>query len=257
MRELIIEILAEKIDKKIVTDLVDSYASVKDSHIKGDDEEALSKSGKFVENVFRVLKFIKSNVILNEIKSGQLIKISEELKNTDSSKIQESIRLLIPKIAMSIIYETRSKSGAVHVKEINPDFIDGKLTVSACDWIMAELLRTFHSRDPNTVSDLIGKIVKESAPIIQVVGEEKFVTANLDCKTEILVRLSDSENGLTRKELGKAMKLHFSPQNITQNISKLLSGRQVFLTDSGRYIIADPVRIKIKNLIADLAKKES
>src|SRR3972149_8533008 len=253
MKELIIEILSEKIDKDLVKDLVNSYVSVKDSYIKGDVEGSLSKSGKFVENIFRVLKFIKSKKILKEIKQHDFIDISDELLKADGSKFPESVRILIPKIALSLIYEPRSKLGAVHVKEINPDIIDGKLTIGACDWILAELLRLYHTRDSKIVSELIQKIVKEYFPIIQTIGEEKFVTAKLDCTTEILVRLSDSENGIKRKELGKAMKRHFSPQNITMTLTKLSNDREIFLTETGKYVISDPARVKIKNLIAELA----
>jgi len=254
MKDLIIQILSEKIEKSLVSDLVESYVAVKDSYIQGDNESALSKSGKFVENIFRVLKYIKSNRILKEIKQHEFIEISEDLKNADGSKYSESIRILIPRIALSMIYEPRSKLGAVHVKEINPDFIDGKLTVGACDWIMAELLRLYHTRNPKKVNELITQIVKEFVPIIQTIGDEKFVTATLGCGQEILVRLSDAENGLTRTEIGKAMKLNFSPQNITMILKKLVKNREVFFTKDGRYVISDPARAKIKNLISKLAQ---
>lgn len=254
MRELIIEILSDKIDSGLVTDLVDSYVSVKDSHILGDDESAISKSGKFVENVFRVLKYIKNKKILPEIKSHQFVEISEELRNLPSSTYPDSIRLLIPKISLSIIYETRSKSGAVHVKKINPDFIDGKFVVGICDWVMAELLRQFYSRDPLLVFELIQKIVKESIPVIQIVGDEKFVTAKLDCETDILLRLFESENGLDRKEIGIALKLYFTPQKITSSLKKLTTDRAIFPIKSGKFVISDLKRPEIKNLIFKLTK---
>lgn len=254
MKDLIIQILSEKIDKDLVNDLVESYVAVKDSYIQGDHEGALSKSGKFVENVFRVLKYIKSNRILKEIKQHEFIEISEELKNADGSKYSESIRILIPRISLSLIYEPRSKLGAIHVKEINPDFIDGKLTVGACDWIMAELLRLYHTRNPKKVNELIQQIVKEFVPIIQIVGDEKFVTAKLGCREEILVRLSDAENGCTRTEIGQSMKQHFSPQNVSMTLKTLIKNREVFLTKDGRYVISDPARAKIKNLITKLSQ---
>jgi len=91
MKELIIEILSEKIDKDLVKDLVNSYVSVKDSYIKGDVEGSLSKSGKFVENIFRVLKFIKSKKILKEIKQHDFIDISDELLKADGSSTYQNL----------------------------------------------------------------------------------------------------------------------------------------------------------------------
>lgn len=160
---------------------------------------------------------------------------------------------------MSMIYEPRSKLGAVHVKEVNPDFIDGKLTINACDWIIAELLRLYHIRDPNEVSDLISKIVKEHIPIIQKIGNEKFVTMNVECKEEIMIRLADSESGLTRKELGEVMKMHFDPVTITRAIKKLSSKseRSIFLTKDKKYVISEPARKSIAKRIIELSNNSA
>ncbi|MDE1818705.1 MAG: hypothetical protein KGI19_08900 [Thaumarchaeota archaeon] len=257
MKDEIVSILSEKIDKNLVKDLVNSYHDVKDTYIKGDNETALSKSGKFVENVFRVLRFIKSNQVLKEIKPQEFNKISEDLKNADGSKIRESIRILIPRIAMYMIYEPRSKLGAVHVKEINPDFIDGKLTIGACDWIMAEFLRVYHTRDSETVYNLIQNVVKDYIPIIQKIGDEKFVNTNVECSDEILIRLSDVlDDGLTRKDLGESMKNHFGQSAITKALQKLVKDRDIFLTKTGKYVISDPAREKIASKIIELSRRE-
>ena len=182
MKEQIIDILSQQLNADLVKDLVNSYVDVKDNHVKGDDESAISKAGKFVENVFRILKFILNGKILPEIKQWDFNDISEDLRNANSTKFPESVRILIPKIALSLIYEPRNKSGAVHQKPINPDFIDGKLVVGACDWIIAEILRIYHTRDTDAVNKLIQNVVKDYIPVIQKVGDEKFVNAKVEAK---------------------------------------------------------------------------
>jgi hypothetical protein len=254
MKDQIINILSQKINHDLVKDLVNSFEDVKNSYIKGDHEAALSKSGKFVENVFRVLKFIKSNQMLKEIKQQEFNEISKDLLNADGKKFPESIRILIPRIALSLVYEPRSKLGAIHVKEINPDFIDGKLTVGACDWIMAEFLRVFHTRDPEIVDELIKKLVKEYIPVIQKVGDETFVNAKVECKDEILIRLLDSDNGLSRKELGSSIKHHFSASTITESLQKLVKDKDVFLTKSDKYVISGLAEKRISALIVELTR---
>jgi len=48
--------------------------------------------------------------------------------------------------------------GAEHVKPTNPDFIDSKFTVASCDWIISELLRIYHKRDPSKINEIIQKV---------------------------------------------------------------------------------------------------
>ena len=253
MKDQIINILSQNIHKGIIKDLVNSYEKVKDEFVKKNYEEAQSKSGKFVDNVFRTLNFILTNQVLNEIKSGQMDKISEKLRNANGSKYPESIRLLIPNIAQSMIYQPRSKLGSVHQKPITPDFIDAKLTVGACDWIIAELLRLYHTRDSQKVNELIKNVVKDYVPVIQNIGDETFVNAKVNCEEEILIRLYDSIYGFSRKELGITMGAHFSPSTITNVLKKLGEERDVHLTNDGKYIISEPARKKISGRIMELS----
>lgn len=255
MKDQIINILSQKIDNDIVKDLVNSYEKVKDEFIKGNYEEAQSKSGKFVDNVFRALYFIITGQVLQEIKPGEMRKMSEKLRNANGSKYPESIRLLIPDIAQSLIYQTRSKLGSVHQKPVSPDFIDAKLTVEASDWIMAELLRQYDTRDTDKVLGLINNVVKEYIPIIQRVGDETFVDADVKCEDEILIRLHESHNGLTRKELSQVMR-HFDSSTITNSLKKLLKPpRDIFHTKDKKYVIAESARKKISNRILELTTR--
>lgn len=256
MKELIIDILSNEIDKNIVADLINSYSDVKDAFIKGDYEGAQSKSGKFVENVFRTLYHIRRKKVLPEIKQHQIEEITKDLLNSDGKTYPESIRILIPSIAKSMIYEPRSKLGSVHQKPIKPDFIDAKLTVGASDWIIAELLRLYHTRDAQKVNELIKNVVKDYIPVLQKVGDETFVDAKTNCEEEILIRLSDVGNGgLSRKELGKSMKHNFDRSTITNTLGKLIKNKDIFFTKDNKYVIFESSRKKIANKIIKLQEE--
>lgn len=255
MKKQIIDILSQKLNADLVKDLVNSYVDVKDNHIKGDDEIAISKAGKFVEDVFRVLKYVLNEQVLPEIKQGQFNKISEDLMNANGSTYPESVRILIPKIALSLIYDPRSKSGAIHRKPINPDFIDGKLVAGTCDWIIAEFLRLYYTRDPEEVEKLIKNVVKDYIPVIEKIGNQTFVNVKVNCDEEILIRLFDvDENGLTRKELGNSMKQHFERPTITNALRKLLENRDIALTDDKKYVILEPGKKRISPKIIELSR---
>ncbi len=250
MKEKIIDLLSKKIDKTLTVDLINSYESIKNEYVIGNYDNTLSKSGKFVENVFRVLNFIKNNSILKEIKQNQINDLTKDLLNADGSIFPESIRILIPIIANSLIYQPRSKLGAVHVKPISPDYIDAKLCVGAADWIIAELLRLYHERNTDEVIKLINNVVKEYLPVIQKIGEEKFVTIKTTCKIEILLHLYDSENGLTRKEIGEAIKNHSAPR-ITEAIKSMVKDKDIFFTKEKKYVISERSKKEIAKIFIE------
>ena len=252
MKEQIINSLSQKLDDGIVKDLINIYEKTKNEFIKGNYEEVQSKSGKFVENVFRILNFILTQEVINEIQSSEMNKLSKKLKELSDPACPESIRLLIPNIAQSLIYQPRSKLGSVHHKPITPDLIDAKLTISASDWIIAELLRQYDTRDTEKVQQLINNVIKEHVPIIQKIGEETFVDANVKCDEEILIRLYQDPEGLTRNEIGIAIK-HFGSSTISNNLKKLKKSRDIFLTKNKKYVIAESTRKNISDRIIELS----
>jgi hypothetical protein len=143
MRDLIITNLSSAIDPQVVTALLGSYEKLTARFRKGDLDGSLAEAGKFVEHTLRALEFIRTGVTPKEIKAPQqTVKEIEKAQN-----LPEGLRLLIPRIAHSMIYDVRSKRGAIHVKEIDPRRIDAALSVQAASWVIAEFLRQYHAGD--------------------------------------------------------------------------------------------------------------
>jgi hypothetical protein len=247
-------ILSGSIDSSILDDLIESYKTVKDSYIQQDYKKEISESGIFVENIFRVLHYVRTKEVLPEIKQGQFDDISRDLMNSSSKDHPETIRIQIPIVALQI-FKIRSKSGAVHVKPIDPDFIDGKLIISACDWIMAELLRIYYDRDADAVWKLILSIVEDKTPIVQQWGDEMFIDAKVTCEQEILIRLYKASEGLDRKQTFDLVARHFGKSNISTSIVRLIHRKAIFQTKEGKYILAGSTRKKVARLLLDLSSQ--
>lgn len=166
MSDDITDILSKKIDNDLVKALMGTYGALQKAYFGEDYEGTLSKSGKFVENIFRVLYFIISGKKLTEIKQGQINELSDKLENANSTKYSDTIRIVIPRVAKSI-YTMRSKLGSEHVKLTVPDFIDARFTISSSDWIMAKLLRSFHDSNPSEIDKLIHKMKSTETPKLE------------------------------------------------------------------------------------------
>lgn len=169
--------------------LVDNYRKIKQNFWLDKDEEVLEKVGKFVEIVTRILEYITANKFTpfeNDLKVSETLKNFEKLPKND---FPESIRIMIPRVLYSL-YTFRSKRGGAHLKGINPNHIDATYVVSACDWVVAELIRLYHADDEKEVQRIIDSIVDKKVPILEEFGDDiKILNPNLSVPNKILIIL--------------------------------------------------------------------
>lgn len=227
MKETINE-LVSKIPKELVEELIESYSMMLNEYVKGNWKYVLLNSGKFSENTFRVLHFLREGKIISEVSNLQ-----EEinlLQQIPHDKMPESLRIIIPRVCQAI-YTLRSKKDAVHVKPIPSGYIDSTLAVTACSWILAEFIRLYHTSEEKKIIEIINSLVSRKIPFIEKHGGEKFVTKRIGCKNEILLLLLDSPEGLSRKEIGKVLK-KYSQSTITESLKELEAGEESFVVYS-------------------------
>jgi hypothetical protein len=236
------EILKEELVKilpiKMVEDLIESYNELLTEYIKGNWKYALLHGGRFIENTFRALYFLATKEEIKEVKNIQ--KIMETLFQIPEEKAQETIRVIIPRIAYSV-YSLRSKRDSVHVKPIPSGYIDSTFVVTASGWILAEFLRLSHNVEEREIVEMINSLVSRKIPFIEKHGEETFVTKRLGCKEEILLLLLNTPEGMTRNQIGKILDRFYSPSRITHSLEELEKNKEgslvVYSNETKKYYI--------------------
>ncbi len=224
--------LASKIDHRVITDVVNSYEGLVQKHRAFDAEAALTRAGKFVEHIFRALEFIRTGTSPTEIKSPAA---TAKLLEADTN-LPESIRILIPRIALAMIYDIRSKRGAVHVKEIDPRGIDVDLAAKAASWIVAELIRLYHVDDENAVQREMAALTRATFPLLESIDGEAFVSKKVPPRVEIQLLLGQKgSQGATRTQLGKMAKC--DAPRVTEAIKGLEKDRLIHLTEKNVYYL--------------------
>lgn len=249
LRTQLVNELSTKFPGGLVEDLISSYEKVLIEYRKGAWDETLWKAGKFVENAFRLLHYVVHSIVLEQVPS--VTNLKEELEKSPSSRFSESVRILIPRIATALIYDPRSKKGAVHVKAVNPDYLDATLVVSACDWIVAELIRTYNTDDTERIQQIVKSIVARKIPFVEKYGEERFVTVPLGLEDEILLLLLDS-GGMERTSIGKSLLSYYAPPRITEALASLIKKRFVVLCANGNYVATGPGESAISKVLSKL-----
>jgi hypothetical protein len=249
LKEIVIQELSKEIPEELVRDITSSYEAILIEYRKGCWEETLWKAGKFAENTYRILAFQLSGNIEKEAPSFN--EIRDKLEKTPREKLPESIRVLVPRITSSLIYDLRSKRAAVHVKEINPDYIDASLVVSACSWVLAEFVRLYHISESEKIIEIINELMQRKVPFIEIHEGKPFVTKALDCQSEILLLLLNYPTGLSRKQLGITLGKHYSQPAITLALQALEEARQI-LKINENYEISGPGEERINAFLSKL-----
>ena len=187
--ENIKKILSTNIDTDLVEHLLEHYKKLKQKFFLGQYEPSQLKCAKFAEVVMRILEYITKKSYTPFDKSLSLDELAKELEQFPKDKFPDSLRIHIPRI-LRAIYDIRSKRGVAHIGEINPNFMDATFVVSACDWIMAEFIRLYHTDDSNEAQKTIDSIVERKVPIIEEFGYElRILTPDLPVADKILLIL--------------------------------------------------------------------
>jgi hypothetical protein len=247
MRDLIEKSLSTKIEVGILKALLDAYQKMVLEKRIGGRDESLTQAGKFVEHTLRAIQFIRTGITLSEIKRpAELVK---EISKDET--IPESLRALIPAIAYSMIYEVRSKRGAVHVKEIDPREIDVVLSVQAASWIIAELVRLYHVADEASVADAMASLMRAELPFVETIGGEVVVTAKVSCPVEILLLIArTSPVGIARRQLGLSSRN--TATTISKTLQRLNTEKLIHQTADGLFHITGPGERHLSRQVAEM-----
>lgn len=189
MTDKIKNALYSKIDTHLVEYLTNHYKELKQKFSLSQYEPSQLNCAKFAEVVLRILEFVTKGNYTPFDKDVSLDALAKQLELLPKDKFPDPIRIHIPRI-LRAIYDIRNKRGVAHIGEINPNLMDATFVVSACDWIMAELIRLYHTGDPNEAQKIIDSIAERKVPIIEEFGEDlKVLIPSLSVADKILVIL--------------------------------------------------------------------
>lgn len=232
---------------ELVEEMLRSYDKVQQDYFLADYRPLCIEAARFAEVAIRMLQHITA---------GRYISLESQIPNfaaevtklaqlPQSLSFSDSIRLLIPR-TLQIIYDVRNKRNIGHIGgEVDENFADATLAMTCCNWVLAELVRIYHTGDIDEAQAMVDSLIEIKLPMIQdFEGFLKVLDPDLPLPAKILVLLHHrGKIGATFNELtewiGRTEKtnLHKRLPELIQHGHVHKTGDTGMVNQSSRYYI--------------------
>ncbi|KKU50093.1 MAG: hypothetical protein UY47_C0004G0048 [Parcubacteria group bacterium GW2011_GWB1_49_7] len=240
MIEVVRQGLEQKLPKQLVSELLEAYGEVKSNYYLNKFRPNEVEGGRFCEAAFRILEeqaFGKHTSIGKQLDTEKLI---ARLQNIPFGQQSESVRLHLPR-TLRLIYDIRNKRDAAHLADgIDPNPQDATFVVAACDWVLAELVRLYHSISPQEAQKIVENIIERKSLVVQDFdGFLKTLKPSWGPRERLLATLYQrGKSGATPEELASWLKPS-QRANINRTLGYLEHENDLIILKDNLYMITN------------------
>lgn len=159
--------------------------------------------GRFCEIVYTILDgHARGSYAASPAKPANFVDACRRLEG--NAAVPRSFQILIPRL-LPALYEIRNNRNVGHVGgDVNPDFMDSSAVVSMSSWILAELVRVFHSISTEEAQGVVTELAERRLPLVWRSGElRRVLKPELPLKSQVLLLLASSPSKVRADDLLK------------------------------------------------------
>jgi len=171
--------------------LLTAYSEIQRNYRERRWEPAELNGGKMCEVVYTILKgHADGSYPATVQKPRNLLQACQELERHPNSTLSRSFRIQIPRLLIAL-YEMRNNRNVGHIGgDIDPNHMDATLVLHISRWLMAELIRHFHSVDLETASKVVDDLCDRILPLVwEINGKRRVLRDDLTAEQESLIVL--------------------------------------------------------------------
>jgi hypothetical protein len=240
--------LVSHIPAQLVDELLAAYTEGKKNFYLGGLRLSAVEGGRFSEAAFRILQHLttgKFTPLGKQIKSDDVILA---LSNLAVGSHPDSLRLHIPR-ALRVVYDIRNNRDAAHLADgIDPNLQDATLVVSVLDWVLAELVRLYHSISANEAQRIVENLVTRRAPAVEDFnGFLKVLNPALSASDHCLLLLYQrGADGATFDQMNTWARPEMRG-NLRRTLHRLSNEKAFVHSDSGRYFVTETGKKEVES----------
>lgn len=177
---------------ELVGEMLRSYDKIRQDYFLADYRPLCIEAARFAEVGIRMLQYITTGKYVPlELQipnfAAEVMKLAQL---PTSTRFSDSIRLMSPR-TLQIIYDVRNKRNIGHIGgEVDENFADATLSMTCCNWILAEMVRIYHTGDIDEAQTMVNSLVEIKLPMVQDFdGFLKVLDPDLPMPGKVLVLL--------------------------------------------------------------------
>ncbi|MEL4280287.1 MULTISPECIES: hypothetical protein [Shewanella] len=183
------------------TPLIKEYKKLTQNYMEHRWEPAELSAGKICEIVYSILQgHVDGNYPSSPSKPRNMVAACRQLEQ--ESSLPRSFQILIPRM-LPALYEIRNNRGVGHVgSEVDANNVDSTLMLTMVNWIMAELVRVFHTGSLEDAQLAVDALAQRNTPLVwDSKGFKKVLSPSMNLKDQILLLASSTDEDVTLSEL--------------------------------------------------------
>lgn len=159
--------------------LLSNYREIASNYAAHRWEPSELNGGKFCETCYTILDgAISGTFAPKPSKPANMLAACQALEKipADKSRVGDrSLRVLIPRMIVAL-YEIRNNRGVGHVGgDVDPNLLDATAVYGMTSWILAELVRIFHSVTTEEARATVSALVERKTPLIWQIDQTRRV----------------------------------------------------------------------------------
>lgn len=181
--------------------LLAEYQSIIQNYLEHRWSPSELSGGRFCEIVYTILDgYVSGTYAASPSKPRDFVSACRALESKATTA--KSFQILIPR-TLPALYEIRNNRGVGHVGgDVDPNHMDATFVVSAANWIMAELVRVFHSLTTSEAQKVVDALAERTIPIVwEGNGVKRVLKTSLNLKQQTLVLIGSSALPVTYAQL--------------------------------------------------------
>jgi hypothetical protein len=184
-------------------ELFEKYDEIITHYLERKWEPSELNGGKFCEVVYTILKGYCDDVYSpSAIKPANMVDACRAFEQSCPPSTPRSVRIQIPRMLIAL-YEIRNNRGVGHVGgDVDPNQMDATCVLHISQWILAELIRIYHSIKTEEALIIVGSLTERIIPLVwDVASRKRVLRSGLTMKEKTLLLLYSEENPVIDRAL--------------------------------------------------------
>lgn len=186
--------------------LLERFREIAGNYVERRWEPSELNGGKLSEVVYSILSGALAGAFpASPSKPSNMVLACRALEGlpADSSRVGDhSLRVLIPRI-LPVLYDFRNNRGVGHIGgDVDPNFLDATAVYAMSSWVLAELIRVFHSVSTEEAQEAVDALIERKHPLIwEFEGMRRVLAPKMGKRDQALLLLHGKPGWVAEKDL--------------------------------------------------------